>query len=131
MAKGGQWTETRPEKMIAYKDNVPVAVSIPGETINGYCNENFTCQPKFENANKIYNRNVFVILIILGVLLVIGSYFVATYGAVSLGFALAGILSLIVGSIRYWSDMDERVRVIMLGIALVALIWYGVKKFRE
>lgn len=131
VSMGGQWTETPPEKMIAYRDNVPVAVPVPGETISGYCNEYFTCQKDFDAVSKVYNRNVFVIMIILGVLLVIGSYFVAIYGAVSLGFALAGILSLIIGSMRYWSDMDERVRVVMLGIALVALIWYGIKKFRE
>jgi hypothetical protein len=134
VSKGGQWTEMPADKsIIVYQDrqNAPIAVPAPGETVNGYCNEDFTCQKGYEDARNVYNRNVFVILVILGVALVVGSYFVAAYGAVSLGFALAGILSLIIGSMRYWSDMDERVRVVVLGLALAALIWYGIKKFRE
>lgn len=131
--KGGQWTEAPPKEAYLYQNDrtVPIPVPASGETINGYCNEYFTCQKEYEDVNKVYNRNVFLILVVLGVLLVMGSYFAAVYGAVSLGFALAGILSLIIGSTRYWSDMDERLRVIVLGAALVSLIWYGIKKFRD
>lgn len=132
--KGGQWTESPPDKSVIVYQNergAPVAVPAPGETVKGYCNEYFTCQKDFDFAHKVYNRNVFIVMVVLGVALVIGSYFVALYGAVSLGFALAGIVSLVVGSMRYWSDMDERLRVVVLGVALVVLVWYGIKKFRE
>ena len=134
VTKGGQWTETLEGKGIIWDKSDPsrpVALPAPQNDVVGYCNEYFTCQKQFDDANKVYNRNTFVIMVILGATLIMGSYFAAVYGAVSLGFALAGILSLVIGSTRYWSDMDERVRVIVLGVALVALIWYGVKKFKE
>jgi len=134
VAKGGQWTETPPDKsIIVYQERngTPVAVPAPGESIGGYCNEYFTCQKDYDDARKVYGRNVFVILVTLGVALIIGSYYAALYGAVSLGFALAGVVSLVIGTARYWSDMDDRLRVVVLGAALVALVWYGIKKFRE
>ena len=131
ITKGGQWTETPPREAYMIEKGVSVPVtSVDGE-ITGYCNEYFTCQKSYEDARGVYTRNVFVILVLLGVALVIGSYFISTYGAVSLGFALAGVVSLIIGTTRYWSDMDDRLRVVVLGLALVALVWYGVKKFRE
>lgn len=133
VSKGGQWTETPAKEAYLYQNekSAPIPIPAPGETIGGYCNEYFTCQKDYEGAMKVYNRNLFIILVILGVLLVMGSYYVAVYGAVSLGFALAGILSLIIGATRYWSDMDERLRVVVLGAALVSLIWYGIKKFKD
>ncbi len=123
---GGQWTETPPQK---YPSKVVPAEE--GMIIAGYCNEYFTCQKDFDAAMKVYARNVFVALVALGVALIIGSYFVAQYGAVSLGFALAGLLALIIGTVRYWSFMDEKLRVIVLGVALIALVWFGIKKFKE
>ena len=60
----------------------------------------------------------------------IGSFFIASFEVVSLGLSLAGILSLIIGSMRYWSAMDDYLRVVILGLALAALIYIGIKKFR-
>jgi hypothetical protein len=70
-------------------------------------------------------------MIIVGTLLLVGSIFLVGVEAVSLGFSFGGILSFIVGTVRYWSNMDERLRVVVLGIALAALVWVGIKKFKE
>jgi hypothetical protein len=79
----------------------------------------------------MYDRNVFIVLVITGTALLIGGVFLTTAEAVALGFSFAGVLSLIIGTIRYWSSMDERLRVVVLGCALVALVWLGVKKFKD
>lgn len=48
-------------------------------------------------------------------------------GAIMYGFSLGGVISLIVGTMGYWSDM----RVLVLGVALITLIILGVWKFRD
>jgi hypothetical protein len=97
----------------------------------GWCDLNFTCNKDFKNAEALYNRNGFIILIVLGVVSLIIGFVTVVAPAVSIGFSLGGVLSFIVGSIRYWSDMDDYLRVIILALALAILIWLGVKKLRE
>jgi hypothetical protein len=127
VAKGGQWVENVHEV-----PNVPVARTAPAKSeIFGSCNEHFTCSNEYSDARKIYDRNFFVGMIIVGTLLLVGSIFLVGVEAVSLGFSFGGILSFIVGTVRYWSNMDERLRVVVLGIALAALVWVGIKKFKE
>ncbi len=121
--KSGGWTENNyPKPMpVGYNETVPA----------GYCDLNFTCQKNFTDALALYNRNVFIALIVLGVLSLASGFFLPGVAAVSLGLSLGGVLSLIVGSMRYWSDMNDYLRVIILGLALATLIALGVKKLRE
>ncbi len=126
---GGQWTDDA-----FIQKGVPrigeVYVPIIETEREGYCDPDYTCRQAYKDANDLYERNVFVMLAILGTILIIGSFFVATYEAVSLGLSLAGVLSLIIGTVRYWSAMDDYLRVIILGLALAALIYTGIKKFK-
>jgi hypothetical protein len=127
---GGQWNEQSYSSPYA-PGNVKIAPVPPSEKVQGYCNANYTCQNQLNDAQKIYDRNVFIVLIIAGTAFLIGSIFASAVEAVALGFSFAGVLSLIIGTMRYWSSMDERVRVIVLGLALAALIWVGIKKFKD
>jgi len=121
---GGQWTSD-PYKYVG------MSAPIPADAPRGYCNENYTCGKIFDEAMKEYNRNVFIILVLAGTAMLIGSIFASTIEVVALGFSFAGILSLIIGTMRYWESMDERLRVIVLGFALAALVWIGIKKFKD
>ena len=123
VADGGAWTEN-----VGYSvDSKPVNVSEP----KGYCDVNFTCQKNYSEASSVYNRNVFIILVVAGVLSLGAGFFLAQYSAVSFGLSFGGVLSFVIGSVRYWSDMDDYIRVIILGLALVALIWLGIKKIKD
>jgi len=130
VAVGGQWTEDR---YIQRDLPSPGEISVPViETERkGYCDPDYTCRKLYEEAEKLYERNVFVVWVILGVLLILGSFFLAGYEAVSLGLSLGGVLSLVIGTVQFWSNMDDYLRVIVLGIALAALIWMGIKKFKD
>lgn len=123
LAAGGGWTDYRPQ------------IVAPGEVVPkqpaGYCDQNFTCSKNFQTAQSLYNRNVFIALIVLGILSLVAGFFLSASSAVSLGLSLGGVLSLVIGSMRYWSDMHDYLRVIVLGVALVALIVLGVKKLRD
>lgn len=119
---GGQWNEN-----VVMTQEYPPAKSRPA----GYCNSDFTCNKQFEDVMKVYNRNVFVVFVIAGILLLSGGVYLGGAEAVSLGLSFGGVISLIIGSTRYWSDMNEILRVIVLGVALAALIYVAWKKFKD
>ena len=142
--RGGKWTPYTGVESYSgqpvYKyppsteGNVPTKAELydqtTGQKIVGYCDPYFTCNQTYSDASKIYNRNVFVTLAIFGVALIIGSFFVVMSPAVSIGLSFGGVLSLIVASLRYWSDMNDYVRVTILGLALIVLIGFALKKVR-
>jgi hypothetical protein len=129
LAVGGQWTDDKfAQKGLPHPDRIePPAIEVERE---GYCNSEYTCGKEFDEARKEYERNVFMILIILGVATLTGSYLLRAHEVVATAFSAGGVLALVIASIRYWSDMDDYLRVIVLGIALAALIWAGIKKFK-
>jgi hypothetical protein len=125
VAVGGQWTNNDPR----YNATV---VPTPGAAVKpapvlGYCDPNYTKQMKYEAAQKAYERNIFIILVVLGVIsLVLGVVFVNAILAVA--FSWGGVLSIIIAAMRYWSNANDIVRVLVLAAALGALIWVAVKK---
>ncbi len=127
--KGGSWTENA-----YYPDRAYPAKQIPvpnADQPTGYCDLYYSCNKEFTSANDLYRRNVFIARVILGVLSLAGGFAVAAYEAVSLGFSFGGVLSLFIATTAYWSNLDEYLRVIVLGLALAALIWLGVKKIQN
>lgn len=122
VAKGGQWTDnsyyTKPVP-------APLGVSEP----RGYCDLQFTCRQDFEDANKTYSRNVFVVLVVLGALSVLVGNMFAANEVISSGLSLAGVLSFLIASVRYWGSANDLIRLIILGIALGLLFWIAMRKF--
>ena len=130
VTQGGSWTNDR-----AYRDRdtYPKAVSVPliGEEPSGYCNLDYTCSKQFDNAHETYLRNVFVARVIFGVLALGIGFGTFAYEAVSYGFSFGGVLSLLIATIVYWSKLSHYFQVIILGLALAALVWLGVKKVKN
>lgn len=127
VAIGGQWNESSSiEKVVSPAPTIPQKLQT-----NSYCNSTFTCQKNYELKSNTYQRNVFVALIILGIISLLIGFMLTANSVVSLGLSFGGVLSLIIASIRYWSAMNEYIRVIILGVALVILVWIGIKKFKD
>lgn len=122
----GMWNETT--TTVEVKTS-PVSLTTP--QITGYCDVTYTCGKFFNDAEKVYNRNVFIILVILGISSLAVGAFVTISSVVSLGFSFGGVVSLFIGSVRYWSDMQDWLRVAVLAAALVALVWIGIKKIKD
>lgn len=101
-----------------------------GPNTQGYCDANATCQKTYMETQKVYTRNVFIIFVIFGVLLLIASVFLPV-SVIALGSSFAGVLALIIGSVWHWSDMQEWLRVIVLGVALVGVVYLAWKKFGQ
>lgn len=129
LSAGGQWTES--PSMVTPEGGAEPRVAVPEKVTQSYCDEQFTCRKRFEEALKVYNRNVFVVFVVAGVFALAGSVFLSGSAAVSFGLAFGGTLAFIIGSITYWSDMNDWLRVIILGGALAVLIWLGYKRFSD
>jgi len=124
--KGGAWNQNP-----NYTDVRTKPVMVGESETKGWCDVNFTCQKEYAEASSVYNRNVFIILVISGVISLGLGFFLNTYTAVALGLSFGGVVSFIVGTIRYWSNMDDYLRVGVLGLALASLIWLGIKKIKD
>ncbi len=119
---GGQWTPN------AYYSEKPIPTDI--KEPKGYCDEQFTCRTAFDDANKKYEKSVFVSLVVIGVIIMIVSVFM-TQEVLALALSLGAVLDFVVASIRYWSFADNLLKVVILGVALIGLIWIAIKKFNS
>lgn len=97
----------------------------------GYCDLYSKCENTYMDALKIYEKKVFIALVIIGVILFVISIFVKNNSAVTSALAITGLLDLIVASVRYWQFSDELLKVSILFVALVVIFYLIVKKFRE
>lgn len=118
---GGLWHASGPEVPVITDEKRPTA----------WCDIAYQCNKDFQVVRDVYNRNVFVILTILGILSLLAGIYIISVDAVTNGFLFGGILSIIIGAIRYWSAMDDYLRFIISGIALILLIWVGYKKLNK
>ena len=87
-----------------------------------------SCNVGFDNARNIYFRNVFIISSIVGIIVVIIGA-VLSLTSVSAGLFGGGVLTIIYGTMNYWSELADWARFIILGIALAVLIYLGYKGF--
>ncbi len=87
-----------------------------------------TCNVDFSKGRNIYFRNVFIISGIIGILvIIIGAVLKIT--SVSAGLFGGGVLTILYGTMNYWSELADWARFIILGIALAVLIYLGIKGF--
>lgn len=128
VAVGGAWNA--PASLSKEPRQVTAVVPTITEP-QGYCDVTFTCGKAYNEDHKVYNRNVFIVLIVLGLLSLGAGFWLTQSAAVSLGVSFGGVVSLIVGSTRYWSDMNDYLRLIILAVALIALVWLGIKKLSQ
>jgi len=119
---GGQWTENSNfyDNTYSKENNTP--------KVKGYCDPNFTKQQEFNKAQKEYDRNVFIILVLLGVISFLLGVFIPNE-IITISFSWGGVLSFIIASMRYWSNAENLAKVLILAVALFALVWLAIKKF--
>ncbi len=122
---GGQWTEADARYQGMAIDAVAGTKPV---VITGSCDQNWTNQNNFDKAQKEYNRNVFIILVVLSAIVLVLSA-VLKNEILALAFSWGGVLCLIIASMRYWSDANDLFRVLILALALGLLIWVAIKKF--
>ncbi len=115
---GGQWSESV----------APAPAKGQGAITTGFCDPDFTNRQKYDAAHNAYQRSVFIILAILGIMSLITGVMVGQ-AILTPALAWGGILSLLIACMRYWSAAGSIVKVIILALALAGLIAVAVKKF--
>lgn len=96
----------------------------------GSCDLTVECRGKYEDATALHDRNVFIVFVAFGALLLLASVYLGLAEVIALGLSFGGVLALIIGSTWHWSTMQEWLRVIVLGVALLAVIVTAAKKFK-
>lgn len=95
----------------------------------GYCDTSYYCRVEYDEKRESYEKNLFVINLSLGVIILFIS-FLFLANTVSTGLFGGGIILILYGTIRYWSDLSNLLRAIMLGLTLTILIWISYKKLK-
>lgn len=91
------------------------------------------CSDDYEIANRNYSKNMFIISIIFGVLIITLCTIFISINSISGGLMLGSLMFIIYGTGRYWNYMDDLMRFIILGFALGILIYvaYWISKRKE
>lgn len=120
---GGQWS--------AYEGDIEGNIALRMAVYpKGYCDRDFTCRGEYDDMKDTYERNVFFVNLIIGISVFVVGFFLAIE-AVSSGLMGGGVIMLFYGTIRYWGNLSDVWRTVMLGISLVILIWLGYRKLND
>ncbi len=145
-AENGKWVNYEREvpKPVAMDSNQLLCTKISGigknVTLNcetkeqitqsGYCDIDFYCREDFDKTREKYNRNVFIVATGIGIIILIVG-FALKMASVSAGLMGGGVLTILYGIIRYWTDLPDYGRFIILGIILAILIWLGYRRIKK
>lgn len=89
------------------------------------------CQNNWNKANEAYSKNLFIISLVFSVIIIAIASFLISVDAVSGGLMLGSLMFLIYGTGNYWQYMNDWLRFIILGIALLILIYIGYRLARR
>jgi len=93
---------------------------------NNGCKTDLTCDfcnKDFKAAQKSYMKDLFLISLLFGIIIIIVSVLFIKISAVSGGLMAGSLFFIIYGTAGYWEFMDDWIRFILLGTVLGILIW--------
>lgn len=122
IAQGGIWVET---------PNNPQVTAVVKPNQEGYCDLYQKCQPIYDAARESYDMFAFTFMVGLGVLALIAGVVPIGSSIVSSGLSYGGVVALIIASAGYWNQAGELLRLAISLVALGALLYLGVKRFKD
>jgi hypothetical protein len=88
------------------------------------------CSRDFNDAQQKYNRNIFFVLLPVGLIIVIiGIYLMVDY--LGAGLMFAGLIVMFYATFRYFSDMSKTLRALVILIELLVIMWIGYMKIER
>jgi len=97
---------------------------------NNGCQVSLTCDycsKDYEDANKVYTRNVFVISLLIGLLTMAIGAFIFSIETIGAGLMAGGVGTIFYGCVRNWPNFSNMMKFILLFFALVLMILLGYK----
>ena len=86
-----------------------------------------TCNKDYENAREKWAKNYFIISIVAGIIALVVGALLFSLDVVGAGLMGGGALLILVSSMRAWTALGDAVRFILLGFALVILIYIAIR----
>ena len=121
-AMGGKWNPTYPDRY---------AAPIPAKpTTGGYCDYYYECNKKLQEDQKIFSKNVFLISVPVGVVLIVIGAALFGLESVGAGIMLGGIITLIYGASKYWPSAGNAFKfgISLAGLIIVIILAYWLNK---
>ena len=91
----------------------------------GYCDRNYYCGLEYENAMEKYSKNIFMIAVPLGIIIIILGAVVFGLEAVGAGLMGGGVGIILYGVGGFWRFAEDWLKFAMSLIGLVVLIWFA------
>lgn len=95
----------------------------------GWCDLYFKCNQAYNEAREPYEKVLFVIHLSIGLIVLITAFFLSLE-VVSSGLMAGAAMMLVYGVTRYWSNLTNVLRTVVLGVALVLIIFFAYKRFK-
>jgi hypothetical protein len=84
------------------------------------------CSNEFQDADKVYGKNLFIINNIAGILLVIASLFLFSMVNIAAGTSFAGLALIVYGFMRGWQGTGDVLKFIVALIVAILFIIFAV-----
>jgi hypothetical protein len=109
-------------------DNITVGTCRASMKVdNVYNKEMQKCSTEFDNANKTYGKNLFIITSIIGVIIILIAFFLSSIASISAGITISGIVLIMFGFIRGWQGTDDRLKFVVGLIVAAIIIFLAIK----
>lgn len=124
-------TESACTQMGGVWNPVPMPDKTAPQAPSGFCDLTSKCQKPYEAAMQQHQMWVFTFMVGAGVLSLIIGVLPIGSSIVSSGLSYGGVLAFIIGSVQYWSQAGNWLRLAIATVALIALIYIGIRRFRD
>jgi hypothetical protein len=115
---GGEWIDNTQLAVDDRGNSKPVSIG------GGYCQYDFTqCSENYENAERVYARNLFFIALPLGIAIIALGALVFGLESVGAGLMAGGIGIVLYGVGGFWRFADEWLKFVLSLAGLIFIIW--------
>jgi len=83
------------------------------------------CSENFEEVNEKYSRNLFLITLPLGILVIVLGAILFGLEFIEAGLMGGGVLTILYGVINYWRYSGDVLKFLLSFVGLVIVIWFG------
>ncbi len=112
------------EKPLKLIENIPSCDEINGTWREGYCDLNYECEQKYDEVMEVYSRNMFLVALPLGILIIVLGAVIFGLETVGAGLMGGGVGLILYGVMEYWRYSANLLRFVLSLAGLVVVIWF-------